>query len=155
MGGPRTDWEETVIGVGRGAEGFDVSPNGKELWAANAQDGTISILDVAGKKVVDTLAADVRSANRLKFTLDGKQVLVSLLGGPELVIFDAATRKTVKRLKIGRGAAGIQMAPDGKVAYVACTPDSYVAIVDLNSLEVTGHIDAGKQPDGLAWVGSR
>jgi YVTN family beta-propeller protein len=155
MGGPRTDWEETVIGVGRGAEGFDVSPDGKELWAANAQDGTISILDVAGKKVVDTLAADVRSANRLKFTLDGKRVLVSLLGGPELVIFDAATRKTVKRLKIGRGAAGIQMAPDGRVAYVACTPDSYVAIVDLNSLEVTGHIDAGKQPDGLAWVGSK
>jgi DNA-binding beta-propeller fold protein YncE len=151
MGGPRTDWEETVIGVGRGAEGFDVSPNGKELWAAN---GTISILDVAGKKVVDTLAADVRSANRLKFSLDGKQVLVSLLGGPELVILDVATRKTVKRLKIGRGAAGIQMAPDGKVAYVACTPDSYVAIVDLNSLEVTGHIDAGKQPDGLAWVGN-
>jgi YVTN family beta-propeller protein len=155
MGGPRTDWEETVIGVGRGAEGFDVSPDGKELWAANAQDGTISVLDVAGKKVVDTLAADVRSANRLKFTLDGKRVLVSLLGGPELVIFDAATRKTVKRLKIGRGAAGIQMAPDGKVAYVACTPDSYVAIIDLNSLEVTGHVDAGKQPDGLAWVGSK
>jgi DNA-binding beta-propeller fold protein YncE len=154
-GGPRTDWEETVVGVGRGAEGFDVSPDGKELWAANAQDGTISILDVAGKKVVDTLAADVRSANRLKFTLDGKHVLVSLLGGPELVILDVAMRKTVKRLKIGQGAAGIQMAPDGKVAYVACTPDSYVAIVDLNSLEVTGHINAGKQPDGLAWVGSK
>jgi DNA-binding beta-propeller fold protein YncE len=151
-GGPRTDWAETVIGVGRGAEGFDVSPDGKQLWAANAQDGTISILDIAGKKVIDTLAADVRSANRLKFTLDGKRVLVSLLGGPELAIFDVTTRKTVKRLRIGHGAAGIQMAPDGKVAYVACTPDSYVAIVDLNSLEVTGHINAGKQPDGLAWV---
>ena len=151
----RMDWEETVIGVGRGAEGFDVSPDGKELWAANAQDGTVSIVDVAGKKVVDTLAADVRSANRLKFTLDGKRVLVSTLGGPELAIFDVATRKTVKRLTIGRGAAGIQMAPDGKVAYVACTPDSYVAIVDLSSLEVTGHIQAGKEPDGLAWLGAR
>jgi YVTN family beta-propeller protein len=151
--GSRTDWEETVIPVGRGAEGFDVSPDGKELWAANAQDGTVSIVDIAGKKVVATLAADVRSANRLKFTLDGKLVLVSMLGGPELAIFDVATRKTLKRLKIGRGAAGIQMAPDGKAAYVACTPDSYVAIVNLSSLEVTGHIQAGKEPDGMAWVG--
>jgi hypothetical protein len=35
---------------------------------------------------------------------------------------------------------------------VACTPDSYVVIVDLKSLEVAGHIEAGKQPDGLAWA---
>jgi hypothetical protein len=35
---------------------------------------------------------------------------------------------------------------------VACTPDNYVAIIDLKSLAVTGHIDAGKQPDGLAWA---
>jgi DNA-binding beta-propeller fold protein YncE len=154
-GASRTDWEETVITVGRGAEGFDVSPDGKELWAANAQDGTVSIVDLNAKKVVATLSADVRSANRLKFTPDGKRVFVSTLGGPELVILDAATRTTVKRLKIGRGAAGIQMAPDGRVAYIACTPDSYVAVVDLNSLEVTGHLDAGRGPDGLAWVERR
>jgi DNA-binding beta-propeller fold protein YncE len=150
--GPRTDWEETVIPVGHGAEGFDVSPDGKELWAANAQDGTISIIDLAAKKVVATLAADVRSANRLKFTLDGKHVLVSLLGGSDLVIFDTASRKAVKRLPVGHGAAGIQMSPDGNVAYVACTPDSYVAIIDLALLEVAGHLDAGKEPDGMAWV---
>src|SRR5262249_44116742 len=31
------DWHATVVPVGRGAEGFDVSPDGKELWVANAQ----------------------------------------------------------------------------------------------------------------------
>jgi YVTN family beta-propeller protein len=146
------DWDETVVAVGRGAEGFDVSPDGKEIWAANAQDGTISILDFGAKKVVQTLAADVTGANRLKFTPDGKRVFVSTLRGPDVSIFDAATRAVVKRVKVGRGAAGIQMQPDGSVAYVACTPDDYVAIIDLKSLEVTGHIDAGKQPDGLAWA---
>ena len=53
---------------------------------------------------------------------------------------------------IGHGAAGIQMNPDGKLAYVACTPDSYVTIIDLNKLEVAGHLNGGKQPDGLWWV---
>jgi DNA-binding beta-propeller fold protein YncE len=151
-GPPQADWDETVVAVGRGAEGFDVSPDGKEIWAANAQDGTISILDLAGKKVVQTLAADVAGANRLKFTPDGKRVFVSTLSGPNVSIFDAATRAVVKRVKVGRGAAGIQMQPDGSVAYVACTPDDYVAIINLKSLEVIGHIDAGKQPDGLAWA---
>lgn len=151
-GPPQADWNETVIPVGRGAEGFDVSPDGKELWAANAQDGTISVLDLPGKKVVRTLDANVKSANRLKFTPDGKRVFVSTLSGPDVVVLDAATRNEVNRVKVGTGAAGIEMRPDGSVAYVACTPDSYVAIVDLKSLAVAGHIDAGKNPDGLAWA---
>ncbi len=65
---PQSDWDETVVKVGNGAEGFDVSPDGKEIWAANAQDGTISIIDLAAKKVVQTMEANVKSANRLKFT---------------------------------------------------------------------------------------
>lgn len=155
VGPPHSDWNETVIPVGKGAEGFDVSPDNKEIWAANAQDGTISIIDIASKKVTQTLPANVMGANRLKFTPDGKLVLVSSLGGSDLAIFDAATRGAVKRVNIGHGAAGIQMQPDGSVAYVACTPDDYVAIIDLKSLEVTGHIYAGKQPDGLAWAVQR
>jgi DNA-binding beta-propeller fold protein YncE len=151
-GGARTDWGETIVAVGRGAEGFDVSPDEKELWAANAQDGTISVLDLPGKKVVATLSADVKGANRLKFTPDGKHVLVSTLAGADLTILDAAARQTIKRVNIGHGAAGIQMNPDGKLAYVACTPDSYVTIIDLNKLEVAGHLNGGKQPDGLWWV---
>ena len=49
-GATRTNWTETVIPVGKGSEGFDVSPDGQEIWVANAQDGTISIIDVTTKK---------------------------------------------------------------------------------------------------------
>lgn len=146
------NWDETVIPVGRGAEGFDVSPDGMQIWAANAQDGTISVIDVASKKVIDTVAANVTSANRLKFTPDGKLALVSSLRQPDLAIFDAGTRKEVRRVPIGRGAAGLEVQPDGTRAFVSCTPDDYVAIIDLASQTVAGKIDAGKQPDGLAWA---
>ena len=151
-GPPMPNWSQTVIPVGRGAEGFDVSPDGREVWAANAQDGTVSVIDLAARKVVATLDVHVNGANRLKFTPDGKRVFVSCLGGPDLVIIDAAGRTEIKRLKIGTGAAGIEMQPDGARAYVACTPDNYVAIVDLNTLAVTGRIDAGGGPDGLSWA---
>ncbi len=154
-GAPGGDWDETVVRVGKGSEGFDVSPDSKEIWVANAGDGTVSIIDVASKSVTQTLAADVKSANRLKFTPDGKLVLISSLGGADVVVIDSASRKTIKRVPVGHGAAGILMQPDGARAFVACTPDSYVAVIDLHSLEVVGHIDAGKNPDGLAWASRR
>jgi YVTN family beta-propeller protein len=147
------DWKETVVPVGRGSEGFDVSPDGKEIWVANADDGTVSIIDVASKKVVDTLAAKVKGANRLKFTPDGKVVFISSLSKPDVAVFDRTTRKAVKLIKVGDGAAGILMQPDGSRVYVACSPDGYVVVIDLHSLEVVGHIEAGQGPDGLAWVG--
>jgi YVTN family beta-propeller protein len=150
--GQGADWTETVVPVGKGAEGFDVSPSGREIWAANAQDGTISIIDIASKRVTETLNANVAGANRLKFTPDGKLVLVSSLRSPDLAVFDATTRREIKRIKIGRGAAGILMEPDGARAYVACSPDDNIAVVDLKTLEVSGRIEAGKNPDGLAWA---
>jgi YVTN family beta-propeller protein len=152
MGPPDGGWDETVIPVGKGSEGFDVSPDGNEIWVANAQDGTVTIIDRWAKTVTATLDAKVKGANRLKFTPDGSTVLISSLNGPDLVVFAAGFRQEVKRVKIGRGAAGIQMNPDGTKAYVACTPDDYVAVIDLKRLEVVGRIDAGGEPDGMAWA---
>lgn len=151
MGPPGGDWEETVVRVGNGSEGFDVSPDGKEIWVANAQDGTISIINSASKTVTDTLPANVAGANRLKFTPDGRRVFVASLRDGNLTILAASTRTEVKRIKLGRGAAGILMQPDGSRAFVACSPDNYIAVIDLKSLEIVGKIDAGQEPDGLAW----
>lgn len=152
MGPPGGDWNETVVKVGNGSEGFDVSPNKKEIWVANAQDGTISVIDIATKKVVETLNANVPSANRLKFTPDGSHVFVSGLRVDHVAVFDAATRQDIKDIPLGHGAAGIQMQPDGSRVYIAATPDNYVAVIDLKKLEVVGKIDVGVDPDGLAWA---
>jgi YVTN family beta-propeller protein len=146
---PGGDWQLTVIPVGHGSEGFDVSPDGKEAWVANAQDGTVSVIDIAAKKVVATVAVNVSGANRLKFTPDGSRALVT--AGSALVILDAATRKEVKRLSSVHGSGGIQMQTDGARAYVACGRDNYVAVIDLKTLEMVGRIDIAS-PDGLAWA---
>jgi WD40 repeat protein len=150
--GPQMEWVQTVVPVGKGDEGFDVTPDGRELWTANAQDGTISIVNISDKKVVATLDAKINSANRLKFTLDGKYALISLLGGRDLVVYDVASRKEFKRVKLGHGAAGILIEPGGARAFIGCTADNYVAVIDLKTFTVTGHIDVGGEPDGLAWA---
>ncbi len=150
---PRSDWNETIVRVGNGSEGFDVSPDGKEVWIANAQDGTISVVALPEKKLLQTLQANAPGANRLKFTPDGKTVLTS--SGADLVVLDAATRTVKSRLPIGHGSAGILVEPTGARAFVACGPDNYVAVVDLHTLKVTGHVDAGGEPDGMAWALNR
>ena len=148
----RADWNETVIPVGKGDEGFDVSPDGRELWTANAQDGSLSVIDLASRKVAATLDAKFAGSNRLKFTPDGKLVFVTSLRDGNVLVYDAAARKEHRRVHVGSGAAGILMDPSGTRAFVACTPNNYVAVVDLKTLEVTGHIDVGGEPDGLAWA---
>ncbi|PYU47844.1 MAG: hypothetical protein DMG53_07990 [Acidobacteria bacterium] len=159
--GNQKSWEVTNVPVGRGSEGFDVSPDGKEIWTGNAQDGTVSVIDFASKKAVQTVPISAKGANRLKFTPDGKLVLVSGLGmfGPgaapsaaNLVVLDAASRKEVKQLSLGGGAAGILMDPDGSRAFVAVSGGNKVAIVDLKNLSVTGEIAPLGQPDGMAWA---
>ena len=146
---PGGDWKLTVIPVGGGSEGFDISPDGKEAWVANAHDGTISIIDLGQKKVTATLAVNAPGANRLKFTPDGKPVLIS--SGPALLVLDAATHLEVKRLTNVHSNGGIQMQPDGARAYVACGRDGNVAAIDLKTLEMVGKVDVAG-PDGLAWA---
>jgi DNA-binding beta-propeller fold protein YncE len=145
------EWIQTIIPVSKGSEGFDVSPDGRELWTAASDDGSIAIIDIASKRVSVKLDAKAFGANRLQFTTDGKRVLISSLRTGDLLIYDAMSRKELKRLNIGHGGAGILMDTDGSRAFIGCTPDNYIAIIDLKTLSVSGHIDLAG-PDGLAWA---
>jgi YVTN family beta-propeller protein len=148
---PHQDWVQTVIPVSKGSEGFDVSPDGRELWTAASDDGTIAIIDLAAMKLTGKIDAKVLGANRLKFTPDGKRALISSLRTGDLFIYDVVSHRELKRLNTGRGAAGILVDDDGSRAFIGCTADNYVAIIDLKTLTVTGHIDV-RGADGLAWA---
>lgn len=145
-------WTQTVIPVGKGPEGFDLSADGSQLWAANSQDGTIAIVDLKTKTVVEKVDVGTKRSNRLKLTLDGKLALISDLSGNELVVLDTATKKVTKRIAIGKTPEGILMDPSGQRAFVAVAGDNHIAILDLKTLTVTGKIETGGGPDGMAWL---
>lgn len=144
-------WNESTVAVGKGPEGMDLSPDGRELWAANSRDGSVSIVDVAQKKVAQTLDVHSRRSNRLKFTPDGKLALISDLDAGELIAVDASARKEIKRIPLGHQVEGILVAPDGSRAYVAVAGDDNIAVVDLKTLSVVSRLQTGKGPDGMAW----
>lgn len=148
---PHSDWEQTLVPVGKGSEGFDLSPDGKQLWTVSADEGIITIINVYTKAVIASINAKIMGANRLKITPDGKRVLITSLQNGDLFVYDATSLKEIKHLSTGHGAAGILIDPDGSRAFIGCTADDYVAVVDLKTLKVTDHIDI-KGADGLAWA---
>jgi YVTN family beta-propeller protein len=146
------NWTETQVPVGKGPEPFDVTPDGKELWASGSRDGSITIIDIPQKRVAHTFNVQTKRSNRLRFTPDGKLVLISDLDAGELLILDRETKRELKRIKVGRQPAGILITPDGARAYVAVTGDNHVAVIDLKSLELAERIETGIGPDGMAWA---
>jgi len=144
-------WTVTRIPVGKGPEGIDMSPDGKEVWVAHSRDGGVSIIDVASKKVSATVDIGTKRSNRLRFSPDGRLVLVSDLDAGDLVVVDATARRLVKRVALGKAPSGILPVPDGSRAYVALTGENALAIVDLKTLEPIGRLATGGGPDGMAW----
>lgn len=102
--------------------------------------------------MIQTINLRTKFANRLKFTPDGKRVLLSDLAKGDLIVVDTVSRKELRRISLGRGCAGILIAPDGSFAYVAVSADNNVAVVDLKTVSVIGRITTDKGPDGLAWA---
>ena len=140
------------IAVGKGPEGIDLSPDGHEIWVAHRGDGALSIIDTAADKVVQTVTIGTKTANRVKFTRDGKRVLISDPPSNQVIVYDAATKQLVRKIDTDAGPEGILIAPDGKRAFIACSNAGKVAVLDLDTLTITGSLATGKDLDGMAWV---
>jgi len=68
------------------------------------------------------------------------------------VVLDAVTRKEIKRLNLAPNAVLVQ--PDGLRAFAALREGNSVAVVDLKTLKVTGHIATGpgSGPGCMFWL---
>ena len=156
------------VTTGKGAEGIDVTPDGREVWVVNREANTISVIDAKSLKVAATIQAG-KFPIRVKITPDGKRAIVTFTESNDVGIFDVATRAEVKRIPLGRDAVaasgarvfqgkfgassapvGVLITPDGKRAYVAATHADVIIVIDLESFRVLDAWAAGKEPDGLA-----
>jgi YVTN family beta-propeller protein len=151
-GGAPSFWNIDTVTVGPRSEGFALAPDGKELWLANAQQGTISIIDVKTRKILETIPSN-KAVNRIKFTPDGKYVLVPDMQGQELLVIEAATRKEYKRIALPGNSEGVVIAPDGLRAYTTLNSRGGVSVIDLKTMTFVTEVKTGNGPDGLAWAG--
>lgn len=156
------------IVTGAGAEGVDVTPDGREVWITNSDANSVSVLEARGLGIVARILAP-RLPTRVKITPDGKYALVACTESGDVAVFDATTRREVKRISIAREAGmrmRAQMArggmsqlpepislliePDGSHAWVGSANSSVVCHLDLLNLYVSGSLTAGRDPGALA-----
>ena len=140
------------IPVGKQPEAIDMSPDGKEIWTGLNAEGAIDIVDTAAHKFIEKVQIGGRPY-RVRFTPDGKWVVNTLLPTREIVIVEAATRKEVRRIKLESVPMGITFARDGRTAFVSAGDPDIVLRIDLEKGEVTGRVETGKVPDGIAVAG--
>lgn len=157
------------IPCGGGAEGMSFTPDDKYLWVGNQTAGTITIVDLATYKPIETFACKGMPV-RIKFTNDGKFALVpGWVKDGTLTVIDVATRKELKRIKVGSYAIGVELSPDEQFAFVGCedsleaqimpdgserikvnTKDSDgIHVIDMKTLSVVATIKSGLGPDPM------
>lgn len=151
--------------TGDGTEGFDISPDGKEIWVAARNDGRVTVLDA------NTLERKGSFRNeggpiRLHFMPDGKHVLVTNRDENSIGIIDAKSRLELKeidlmvpRLMTGEpqvrtpsGAMMIAVVPGSNTAFVANSHSGVVTAIDTKTWELKGFLKAGLGPDPLAYL---
>jgi YVTN family beta-propeller protein len=155
------------IPTGDGAEGIAVTPDGKQVWVANRAADTVTVIDTASLQVLGSQPSAAFPI-RAEATPDGKRVLVSNAKSGDLSVFATADRTLERRLPLELAAKqtdgrmmgdfgnssvpiGIEIAPDGKRAYVAHANADQISIVDLEAWKKVGSLTAGKEPDGMGY----
>jgi YVTN family beta-propeller protein len=157
-----------TIETGAGAEGITASVNGEEIWVTNRSADTVSVIDANSLEILEQIPC-ASFPIRAKATPDGKHVLVSCARTADIAVLDAASRKEIRRIpqdlraidtgdrlfgdQFGESSVpiGIVIHPDGSRAWVAHTNADVVAEIDLESWKIVRLLEAGSEPDGMAY----
>lgn len=148
---------EAFIETAFGAEGIAISPDGSRLWVANNRSMSISIIDTQTNKVIKTITSE-GFPFRVRFTPDGRKVVVSHPMSGELKVFNAADAELIGAADIKEGGnslgpTSIAISGCGRFAFAACEKAGRIVTVDLQTLQSTCDHHVGPGPDGLAWAG--
>lgn len=133
-------------------EAINVTPDGAEVWVGSNNTGKVSVIKPATGEVT-TAAEGFSWPYRVLFSPDGKTVLLPDLRKEELRFLDLASHRELGRLSFPGGAPqGITITPDGRYALESMSGQAKVAIIEVASRKVVGHLAVGETPDGIGYT---
>jgi DNA-binding beta-propeller fold protein YncE len=125
-----------------------LSKDGKRGYTANVGPGTVSVLDMTGRK---TLAVIPVSGNvqRIALSTDDKMVFTADQTKPQLAVIDTSTNKVKGWVALAGTGYGTAPTRDGRWLLVTVPSAKQVAVVDLNTLKVVRSIDVPSTPQEI------
>lgn len=157
-----------TVETGGGAEGIAVTPDGSQVWVSNREADTVTLVDPKTLEVAATLESEGFPI-RVEITPDGGRVLVTNALASALTVIDTGERKVARRVPIQLELAspenrlfgdrfgdssvpiGLEIAPDGRHAYIAHANADRIQVLDLETWETVGTLTAGREPDGMGY----
>jgi DNA-binding beta-propeller fold protein YncE len=122
-----------------------ISHDGRFGYTANVSAGTVSVLDIPGRKLVSVIPVSTK-VQRISISADDKSVFTADQAKPQLAVIDTATNKVKTWIPIAAPGYGTANTLDGQWLLV-CVPDaSQVSVVDLKTLRVIRRIPVPKVP---------
>jgi YVTN family beta-propeller protein len=128
---------------------LDVSSDGKLLLAANRDNGTVTVVDTAARKVLREIKVGSKPES-VSWIGAGPQAVVALYEDNALAFFDAATGTISKKLPVAAEPYGIVTDPQGKTGYVTHEYPGTISTIDLQGKKVVSETKAGSFLRGIA-----
>ena len=146
--------DPVVIPTGAGAEGLAVSPDGGEVWVANRDADTLSVVDTETFQVVATLEARP-DTNRIEITASGLVLAPNASEGGAVAVYDLDTQKLLRNVplrKTGASGGAFGIFAHGTHAFIADRSNGDIVMLDPSRPEAPSLlIDGRDSPDGMAW----
>ena len=140
---------ETIL-EGRAGE-IDAAPtrDGREIWAVNFRNDTITVFDVATGRPLHRIRAG-REPGRVIFTPNGRTALVVHGADSTVTAYDVRTKQRVASVIVPAGPKVIALSPDGRRAYVTHPERGALTMIDVPSMTVLRSVPVAGTPDGVA-----
>ena len=120
-----------TIDVGDIPIGVVVSPDGSRVYVANAGDGTVSVIDVASRQVIDQTLPLSTQPTRVALSGDGSLLYVTHNGGVVSVIDTETMTLLGEPIPVGEHPGDVAVSPNSTHIYVTNTDDSTVSVISL------------------------
>jgi DNA-binding beta-propeller fold protein YncE len=140
-----------VIPTGPRTEGLAVAPDGRTVWAGSNTDGTVTVLDGKTGATIETLKG-FSMPYRLVISHDSTLAIVCDAQADALVGLDVSSRQVKWRIDHIGQPRGINIAPDGRFAFVTLATDETMGVIDLATHTIVQRIKVEQSPDGV-WYG--
>lgn len=122
-----------------------ISPDGRKGYTANVSPGTVSVLDLAGRKTL-TVIRVAGHIQRISLSPDGHWAFTSDTEKPRLAVIGSATNKVDRWITLPGTGYGTAPTPDGKWLLVAIPSTNEVAVVDVAAMRVVRTIKVPPSP---------
>lgn len=123
---------------------FVISPDGKRIYTANNEPGSVSVLDLQARTLLATIPISKR-VQRISISPDGKFVYTQDQETPRIVVIDTTTKVVVRSISLPRIAFASAITNDGRWL-LANTESGKLFVVDLASGAVTKTFDTPDVP---------